>query len=112
MSSLISGGFRMFKFCILAKTSENGMLVEIESSDRLCLPLERLRDSRVVVPGRNTMQSRFMESGIEISVGGSENRSLSNFHVNFSDQEAPEVTGISWVPNERHMHWFRTEDVM
>ena len=111
MSQIMSGGLSMFCFSVLARPGDGSTgFIEIESSERLTLPVERLRNTRLIVPGKVQLQTRIVnDESLEnsVSIQPTNHGSLSSFYVSFSDDENPCIDGISWVPNERHMHWIR-----
>ena len=85
----------MFKLTVVARFPGASSPVDIESSDRITPPLDRLRDARLIVTGN----SRSLGAAI----------SISQFHISFSDEEPTKVMSIEWVPHEGHMNWFRVE---
>lgn len=95
INQLMHGGFRMFKLSVVARFPGARSPVDIETSDRITVSAETMRDCRLIVSGN----SRSLGAGIAVS----------QFHVNFTDEEPMRISSIEWVPHEGHLNWFRME---
>ena len=95
INQLMQGGFRMFKLSVVARFPGARSPVDIETSDRITVSAETMRDCRLILSGN----SRSLGAGI----------SVSQFHINFADEEQLKISSIEWVPHEGHLNWFRME---